>query len=309
MKTWHDFLQDNSGRLYYAPFGRMLNYEYLSWDPDAGIFYYNMHVKPTDFGNYATFNGCFSLRFKRDGSVDNVLQNYNYELGYFDFTMNNRVYEASTSNGMITVTCYDVQAAYDSYVQNGYLGAPYGETLVNYVQDLVTAGTAPAKNEKLVSLAIKQSYITDGLTWHDVAMALCVYPNIKTTEELTGYWYDRYEEAENHRLIAEENCAIYEKTALEADATIKDLETQLSIKQSQIDKLHDTNRILQSSYDQVKEKGGVITSFLAGIGQGFSNFFTPILDISFLGVTIGSVVTVAIVIFVTIIVLKAVRGS
>lgn len=303
IKVWPDYVNTEDGSLNFYQAFKQLNNDHVFYDSETGYYRNSMIIKPTDFGNFATFNGMFSIRTLT--TYEASPRGYDYELGFFDFTSSNRMQSVSVSSGTVYVEVFDVNAEYNYYADHGTFRDDTPYVLRDYLYQLRSDRLTPSLNEKSVHVYMKDGYFKEDRPMY---LYINIFPNKDTAENISKYMFDQNSVLFNQLQIKTEEVEDLTTENFNLNAAISDLQNKYDAEVSKYWLLKENYDAMSVENAQMKENGGVISSLFAGIGQGLSNFFTPILDIGFLGISIGSVLTVAVIIFVIIIVLKFVIG-
>lgn len=334
--TWYDYLGKTD--LYYNMFYKNISknsYGYwMQGDLEVSTDYILFQLlSPTDFGNYAAYNGTFAVRFAN--SEKNLMGNYDYQLGYFDFVSTNRYHESGTASGVIRSYVFDFQTYSDYYFANGYLPYEcYEFSGLIETQILKYAGDIPL-NSKMLVTSISATYYESNAD--SLYMGICVYPSVMTSDDIYRKVLDDYDRvaASNNTLTSENETLKSENASLvEENNSLSSANTDLQLKYDQAvsdqtayalqieqyksenerltaenAELDEMNKILVNNKENLEESlanTNSLTALFNGIGQGFTNIIDSISSLGIGGITIGACITVAVVIFVVFIIIKLV---
>lgn len=342
MVTWKDYMGEDG--LYYALMGKDISknsYAYY-YDYSDTQYLIMQTLKPTDFGNYATYNGAFSFKFAN--SLEYLKDKYHYNIGYFDFRSTNRCSFISSLDGNLEIYVFDANTCYSHYTSgiNNFYDLPFSGYIKNQLDDYIEAGEKPSTNEKFVFTLISKGYYEQFP--FNLFMGVCIYPSIPTAENLyreilvdlivannnknalqkdLDYWMSEYEmldgalnDTEQRYLELWEQYTKYEDNLNGLKDQVSDLEnrneslqntnTQLNNtiknKNDKITELNQTNKDLKEALGNTN----ALTKLGNGIGQGFTNILEFVSNLGVGGLTVGACITVAVVIFVVFVIIKLV---
>lgn len=334
MTTWEDYMGENT--LYYALFSKNISknsYEY--YQPyDSNYYIIHQTIKPTDFGNYATYNGSLAFRFATSNNL--LSSSYMYQLGYFDIPAVNRYYSTSTSDGAIKINVYDVDSLYTLYKNGSDLSdIPLRLYIEQIFQKYKAEGYNVSKNEKIVITLIKKSFYDNNAS--NLFMGVCIFPNIATSESIYLRQYGTallaninyqsvkksYEslQSTHDKLNSDFNILKQQYIDLQNEHTdcsgnLGDVQGENLLLQSQVQQLQNqvgqlttkNNNLTVENKDLKESLGNVnaLTNLGNGIGQGFTSIIDSISNLGVGGLTVGACITVAVVVFVVFIIIKLV---
>ena len=291
MTYWRDYSGYNSGGV------PDLNYTSFFLDISMDTFAYSeneecgMYVSklfdPSVAGNYATYNGCFSLRFAN--SIGNLTANYSYDIGYFEFSESGRVRIISSIDGIITAYVSDMVFLKEYYTKNACvpkLLEPFTDDIVSTLSAYEDKGFNP--NTKCIFIDVDDTYYAKNRM--SLRLGVFIYPNVATADDI-------YSAEVEHWLTKSET--------IQAEAYEIMLENEALTEQNAILSQNMENMEIENKYlrGQTEDQNAMFSLF-NGIGAGFSNIIGKISGLGVRGITIGACLTVLVVIFVVYIIIK-----
>lgn len=330
--TWYDYL--GAEDLNYAVYSRDISIGKITYDttsfPDCVVL--PLVVDPTVFGNFATYNGTFSLKLAR--SLDNLVGSYMYDLGYFEFQSSNRFFVSGTSDGAISAYLYDYQKLVEYAVDNKAF-PPEAVLFAEHIRDFCEYDPGYGVNTKLLFLLIDKDFFAN--INESLFLGLQIYPGVQTMDDIYRKLIDNYKpslellditlrqnqdlQAENDSLLntngnlteqvadltgrlhqAQNDVGIYEQEVIRLTQANKELEADKA-------NLANSNEVLKIENNSLRndlENTNSLTALGNGIGQGFTNIIDAISGLGVGGITIGGCISVLVVIFVVFVIIKLV---